>query len=165
MRDIYEYASVCMELLDDLGIEYGRVIRFDINTRAKKRWGQCKIEKYGYSININADLLDEENDSDGLTETIIHELLHTIPGCMNHGKKWKSMAEKVNQAYGLNIARCSSAEDKGVTKRDINKVEYKYILQCDSCGNTYGRIRMSNAVKFPKAYRCGCCGGELKRIK
>ena len=39
MRDLTAYAIECMTELDNIGIEYGNIIEFTVNTRAKKRWG------------------------------------------------------------------------------------------------------------------------------
>lgn len=48
MRDLTAYAIECMTELDNIGIEYGNIIEFTVNTRAKKRWGQCKAVPGGY---------------------------------------------------------------------------------------------------------------------
>ena len=165
MRNLDKYAIECMRELDAIGIEYGNIIEVKTNTRAKKRWGQCKAIPGGYSINISVILLDERNDEQGLKETIIHELLHSCKGCMNHGKNWKYLAEKVNKAYNYNIKRCSSADDKGVQEetRPISDNPVNYIIKCNQCGHIYTRIRMSRAVQHPELYRCGRCGGTLSR--
>ena len=167
MRDLNAIAQECMKMLDDIGIEYGKIMEFKVNTRAR-RWGQCKRVSGVYSINISATLLDESNDIDGLKNTIIHELLHTCNGCMNHGEKWKMMANKVNNTYGYNIKRCSDVSEKGVKKDTRPKhkaITYKYEVKCQKCGNIYQRSKMSNIVQHPEHYRCGKCHGELKRTK
>lgn len=164
MRDLNIVAKECMKMLDDIGIKYGHITEFKVNTRAIKRWGQCKRVPGGYSINISATLLDERNDINGLKNTILHELLHSCEGCMNHGDKWKFVANKVNIAYGYNIKRCSSSDEKGVDE-DMRPVQYKYEVMCEKCGNVYKRSKMSNVVQHPERYRCGCCQGKLKRIK
>lgn len=163
MRNLDEYAILCMEELDAIGIEYGNIVEFKVNTRAKKRWGQCRAIPGGYSINISVVLLDERNDEQGLKETIIHELLHSCKGCMNHGENWKRLAAKVNRAYGYNIKRCSSAEDKGVQEetRPVNVRIVNYIIKCNKCGHTYTRTRMSKLIQRPERYRCGHCGGVI----
>jgi len=174
-RNLNTIAKECMAELDKLNIRYGNVIRFEPNSRAKKRWGQCRRVPTGFTININVDLLDVRNPIEALKTTIIHELLHTCEGCMNHGATWKSLAAKVNRAYGYNIKATSSASEKGVTYRreDVElktytrtySVEtYKYAIKCESCGCVIKRKRMSNAIKYTNLYRCGLCGGKLKRI-
>ena len=163
MRDINAVAKECMKMLDDIGIKYGNVVEFRVNTKAVRRWGQCKAVRGGYSININATLLDEKNDINGLKNTILHELLHTCNGCMNHGSKWKALANKVNYAYGYKIKRLSDANEKGVI--EDTRPEYKYEIQCEDCGKSYKRSKMSKIIQHPEQYRCGCCHGKLKRIK
>ena len=34
-----------------------------------------------------------------LEECMIHELIHTIPGCCNHGVRFKAIANKINRKY------------------------------------------------------------------
>lgn len=116
MRNLNEVAYRCMEKLSAINIPFADSIAFSVNTRAKKRWGQCRRNPNGtYSINININLLKEENDIEGLENTVIHEILHTCPDCMNHGPEWKKWAKKVYDAYGYNIQRCANAYEKGIS--------------------------------------------------
>lgn len=172
MRDLTKYAKQCMAELDNLNIQYGNIIEFNINTRALKRWGQCKAIPGGFSININYILLDEKNDEQGLKNTIIHELLHSCKNCMNHGKEWQYLANKVNRTYGYNIKRVSSANDKGLTEEsqkeqinaEIEKLQNRkhYEIICQNCGYKYIRYKESKIVQHPEYYRCGVCHGKLK---
>lgn len=160
MRNLKMYAKECMTELDNIGIEYGNIIEFRINTRAKKQWGSCKAVPSGYLIDISAVLLDEKNDEQGLKNTIIHELLHSCKGCMNHGKNWKYLAQKVNDAYGYNIKRVTSYEEKGVLEETKPVANHKVI--CLGCGCVYTRIKASKLITNTSRYRCGYCHGELK---
>ena len=38
------------------------------------------------------------HDEDKWIDLFIHELLHTVKGCYNHGKKWKHLVERMNKA-------------------------------------------------------------------
>ena len=167
MRNLEEYAALCLRELDAIGIKYGNIVEFKVNTRAKKRFGQCKALLDGFSINISAVLLDERNSEQALKETIIHEILHTCRGCMNHGESWKRLAEKVGQAYGYNIKRTSSPDDKGLHEdtRPVAVRTVKYVLRCEDCGQLYPRAKLSKIIKYPYLYRCGRCGGRLKLVK
>lgn len=91
--------------------------------RAKKRWGQCRKIGNNYIIEVNQILLREDTDIDGLKNTIIHELLHTCKGCMKHTGEWKQLAEKVNRYYGYNIKRCDSADEKGISEEQKEKIQ------------------------------------------
>ena len=130
-----------------------------INTRAKRRLGCCYFDGRIYRIEISAMIL---GNSQLLKETIIHELLHTCPGCRNHGQHWKELANTVNSRLGYHVQRTVPMqwEPSGPLRHE----EVKYVLQCENCGAEIGRMRMSKAVKQPWRYRCPC-GGKLKRIQ
>ena len=170
MRDLEAVAIECMEMLDKINIKYGNIKSITINTRARARWGQCKKipGTKEFTININQDLLDERNSVDGLKNTIIHELLHSVEGCMNHGPKWKKQADIVENTYGIHITRTSSAEDKGIEYRRSKSVRQStgklYIIECERCGYQYRHQRMSKSVQHPDWYGCGRCNGSLVRI-
>lgn len=165
MRNLNAVYHECISELDAIGIEYGNIISVTVNTRAKKRWGQCKRTPNGFIISVNAALLDERNDISGLKNTIIHEVLHTCEGCMNHGSEWKYYARKVNHAYNYDIKRTSSADEKGVQEetREIAPRQINYIIKCADCGHEFKRTRMTAVVKNPHNYRCAC-GGCLSRV-
>ena len=165
MRDIMEYAEFCMEMLDEIGVPYRTPETFTINTRAR-RWGQCKrVNATGkYYIDINITLLDERNGEDGLINTILHELLHTCPNCMNHGTEWKKWAAKVMRHYGYNITRVSDDDDKDVTTGNFNykPTVYKYLLYCEDCGKLVARRkRRCDLTEYPMLWKHSGCGGSL----
>jgi predicted SprT family Zn-dependent metalloprotease len=165
MKSLIELANRCMEELDAIDIQYAEVIHWEVNTRAKKRWGLCKHNPDGsYTISISSRLLTNNVADDGAINTIIHELLHTVEGCMNHKEPWKREADKVNRAYGYNIKRGSSAEEKGVEPIESTPKEIKYQFKCKDCGKVYSRTRASNFTKDWKNYRCGVCGGEFIKV-
>lgn len=177
MRDLQAVAKECLMELDEIGIEYGLITRFVVNTRAKKRWGQCKkagarwdvvagVVRDTYEINISYVLLDERNPIEALKNTLIHEVLHTCKGCMNHGEAWKKLADKVNRAYGYGIKRCSSADEKGVEydNRDKQPRKIKHQFKCEHCGQLINRQRESDFTKHYKSYKCGRCGGAFIKL-
>ena len=129
------------------------------NSRAKRRLGCCKkSEKMGkaeYQIEISA-MMEERTDQE-IKEIIHHELLHTCKGCLNHGQKWKLLADKVNNAYGYHIK--TRAEMPG--SEDRQKRHFRYEIRCTKCGNTGYRMKKSKVVMQPDHYRCSKCGGRL----
>ncbi len=179
MRDLQKTYWNCIGLLDEIGMDYGTIISVTVNTRAKKRWGQCKgtyvgrasngEPRYEFTINISSILLDEKIASiEGLQNTIIHEILHTCPGCQNHGPEWKRRAAIVKKKLGYDIQRCNSAEEKGIDPKISEKIYKpkiaKYEVKCKKCGFIYTRSKMSNLIKYTSHYRCGKCRGELELI-
>lgn len=160
-QHLNEVAIECMTQLSQLNIPYGNVRGFAVNKRALKRWGRCSKRPEGYYIQINDILCDGKHD-DGLRETLMHELIHTCPGCMNHKAPWKVHVSKVNAALGMNIKRCNSAEDKGVEEVEvIERKKYNYI--CEGCGYKIGYARQCKFTRHPELYICGRCGGKFHR--
>lgn len=166
---LWEVTVECMRELDALNIPYGKVHEVTINTRAKRRWGQCQKRNGVYRINISDRLLGENVSKDALKHTVIHELLHTVPNCMNHREPWKAVADKVNKAYGYNIKRCTSSEEKGLDDTDVEETRrrtstIKHLFKCTGCGQQIERVRESKFTRNPQNYRCGKCGSRFEKL-
>ena len=129
-----------------------------LNSRAHSFLGRCHKTGNEYTIELSADLL--KGDKDAIRAILFHELLHTMPGCMNHGVKWKGYAEKVKQAYGVTVSRISRREEHGLPEREVAPVRYELI--CLGCGTIIGRKRRCSLVDHPERYRCAKCGGNLQ---
>ncbi|HHT96331.1 MAG TPA: sprT domain-containing protein [Clostridiales bacterium] len=130
-----------------------------INSRAKSRFGLCRKTpgKHDYQIEINNQLLETEEFK--AMNTMIHEILHTCKGCMNHGKDWKFYANVMNIKFGYDISRTSSYEKLG-----IEVPEAKFIVKCNDCGNETKRQKKTKLITHTSHYRCGMCDGELTLI-
>lgn len=172
MKDLQKLFKECKEELDYIGIKYGCIESITINTRAKKRWGQCKCtlnsqywENRIFSINISSRLLQDDISDNACKNTIMHEILHTCRGCMNHGEEWKRVSEIVNDCYAFyNIKRTTTAEEKGIKEEEDSK-NYKYALRCKCCGKIFYKTRMCDVIRYPKLYNHKIDGGQLERIK
>jgi predicted SprT family Zn-dependent metalloprotease len=161
LNNIYDEA-VEKVLAANIPLEPEKITKVSLNTRAKKRWGQCsKLPNGNYEISINSELVNQSEE--GTLNTCIHELIHTINGCFNHGEQWKIYANIINSKYGIDVKRASTADEKGI-EEVILKIDYKYILQCEKCNHEFKRTRRSQFVDHPESYRCSC-GGKIKRIK
>lgn len=129
-----------------------------VNRRAKRRLGCCFCREGRYSIEVSESILE---NPELLRVTLVHELLHTCPGCRNHGPRWKAWAQRVQEVLGYRIQRTVPVEGAA---EPLRHEEVKYVLECQSCGARIGRMRLSKAVKSPWRYLCPC-GGKLKRIR
>ena len=180
MKNLQKYANECVKDIKALGIDVPNIEKFVINKRAKKRFGQCvyNSKKKSYSININIDLLDDECPEKALKETLYHEIIHTLPNCMNHGKEFQKYARMVNKKYNVNVKRCSSYKEKygaeygkKVADRVETKRNYKYYeIICPSCNRVVASGKYQRAPKwyahpdFYKCVRCGCKNLEINGI-
>lgn len=138
-------------------------ISLSINQRAKRRLGCCKLnrsdirQKYAIEISLVCSNL---NDFE-LKNIVMHELIHTLPGCMNHGAKWKDISRRVNAAYGYNITTTADYSKIGLDGA-VSEPIYNYKVTCESCGQSLYRIKRSKIVRNPGMYRCSKCGGFLR---
>ena len=163
MRNLDYEIAIVKGQLDSMGIAYDNNAPITANTRAYRRWGQTKRIGNKFAINVNADLLREENDENGLRGTIAHELIHTVPGCFNHGDKWSKLAEYVKEKTGWCTDRVSTAEEMGVVIHTKPTHKTGYVVKCKECGKIVGRyFRAGNVVKYPSLYIHGGCGGKLE---
>lgn len=180
----------CLDELASIGIDMTNHdligdVDIIISKRATKRYGCCKQEnpdkKYkviiqrGFHRTIKYEKFNKhhieisnwvmELNDDVIKNTIIHELIHCIPFCNNHGKEFKKYANYINAKLGYNITT------KGNVKSDYEKShmeyvennDYKYKIICQNCGQIIYRKRFnSNLIK---RYRCGKCKGKLKLLE
>jgi len=152
-----KYINECSYKLKNIGIKTGNIINIKINDRATRRFGCCIIKDNGYEIEISKFILGDINK---LTNTIYHELLHTVPGCFNHGNRWKQLVNKVNSAYSTNISRASSKIPETLKNEILKRAKYEVI--CKSCGTKIYRQRTSKLITHTDRYKCGKCEGELE---
>ncbi len=161
MKDFERLRNECIEEVADAGIRTGTVKSWMINTRARTRWGYCKKENDGtFTIQIARQLLEDDRISEkSCKETIIHELLHTCYGCMNHQNRWKLYAELMNHQYGYSIKRVTTGSEKGIEDyKPTRKMAAKYAFRCGGCGITIYRKRDSKFTRNYRNYRCTRCG-------
>lgn len=165
MKDLEALTKECMADLASIGIKCGRVRNVAVNTRAKSRWGLCKRVAVGvFDISIAEVLLKDDTDIRMAKNTIVHELLHTVPGCFGHKGKWKLLAETVNKFLPqYNIKRTASYEVKGLDTSPKEPI-YRYCLRCTDCGREIFRQKQSKVITNYKKYRCGKCGGKFERV-
>ena len=147
------------EELHSLGIPVSKKLapHVRVNTRAKRRLGCCYFISGSCAIEVSAPVAE---DPELLRLTLVHELLHTCPGCRDHGPRWKAWAQLAGQHLQLDIRRTVPLED---SPGPLRQETVKYVLQCQNCGALIQRKRLSKAVKTPWRYRCPC-GGQLKRL-
>jgi len=166
MKDLEKLANECLNDLFHIGIEPGYIAGWKINTRAKRRWGQCKCIASGiYEISIASSLLQDNLSDKAAKDTIMHELLHAVKGCNGHKGKWLELANKVNRLLPqYTIKRTTSHTEKGLecAPRERN---IRYVLKCTCCQREVRREKMTKVIRFPEQYRCATCGGKLIRTK
>ena len=155
---VEELFTVAVNLLAPLQYDLPN-IKVEASNRLKASLGQATRRGHdNYRIEISTHHLKHRTGAESL-DTMIHEILHCLPECLNHGKHWKHEARKVNDLLGTNIDRTARIK---TTKEELDS--YNHAIQCKECGTITGFMRRTKAYTFPESYRCNC-GGELERIK
>lgn len=121
--------------------------------------GKCKKQDGRYTIYLSRHAL---KDQEQIRNTLAHELIHTLYGCMNHGKKFHYYAAIIQKKLGIHIdsrASKSEAENSGIKEAYRENARYKIV--CNDCGAIIYRQKRSSLIVNPSRYRCGKCGGKL----
>lgn len=160
-------------------------IDIKLTTRASKRYGSCKQEdpdkrykiitkrslhkiiKYekfqNHHIEISSWVM-RLNDNI-IKNTIMHELIHCIPFCNNHGREFKKYANYINKKLEYHITTKGNVqEDYKASQLEYEQENnYKYKIICQNCGQVIYRKRFN--PNLIKKYRCGECRGKLKLVE
>lgn len=132
-----------------------------LNSRAKKRFGCCiGGPGQGYTIELSAALPAAGRAV--CLQTLAHEVLHTCPGCQNHGPAWKAYAARMGAAYGYAIHRTDKPEALGVQLPAAAPPRRRWCVTCTACGRRFYRQKSCPVVRTPARYRCAACGGSLR---
>ncbi|MBP3802254.1 MAG: SprT-like domain-containing protein [Clostridia bacterium] len=187
---LIEIYNECVNELKLIGIDVldeKRVGKIDIHLskRNNKRYGCCKQEepdkayktviKQGWKRIIKYEKFNVHHieiskwvmdlDKNIIKNTIIHELIHCMPYCNNHGLHFKKYANYINIKLGYNISRVGNKkEDFEKSNVEYNEEElFKYKVICTKCGKEFYRKRMEK--NFTRKYRCATCKGKLEVIQ
>ena len=132
-------------------------------TNATGYWANIKKNKEypnHYTIRLSRTINEIPQYEMGLKcleESIIHEYIHTLKGCWNHGAKFKYWCSILNYKYGYNIQATTLASEYGLTTTMIKK-NSKYIMVCEKCGHTYSYMKKPRYAVSD--YYCTVCGGK-----
>lgn len=143
------------DLLDkDVIVNYGKRIR---------AYGTCQRvgrvnNKMRYEIKINKDYLKVGNPKD-VHNTIMHECIHCIEGCMNHGEKWKTAAAKVNARFDFSPIQRTGYDE---AYHQVLETKYKYFAVCEGCKSVYKWMRKSKTYTACCNNRARCSCGSKK---
>ena len=112
-ENFYTIVEIILNKFKSLGFNVNTTpanYTLEINNKALKRLGRCEAKgRNNYTIQIN-EFHNKLSPDTSVMNTLVHELLHSLPNCMNHGEMWKRYANKYNSVYGTTISRLSPLE-------------------------------------------------------
>ena len=162
MKTTLELRTVFEQVVNELTPIFPEVknIKYQVvfNTRAIKRYGQCKrLNDNHFEININK-IFTEVCDIKDVKNTIVHEILHSLPNGMSHKGAWARYANQVNHILPhYHITRTNSYEGYAEAKPDA-----KYIMYCPDCGREWKRYKKTEMITHilkgnNRRYHCPDC--------
>lgn len=155
MTDLYLLLQEVKQELINLGYDEIRYNRYslELNNRYTRTLGTCEKISYAiYKISLNSKMLAYDTEMD-LKNTLMHELIHSIKGCMNHGKKFQLIATEVNRKYPkYNIGtHASNINYAKVYKKELRRqIGYKYLVKCQNCNKEWRFKRETKITKVLK---------------
>ena len=131
-----------------------------LNANNRKTLGRCNYRNGKYFIYLNPNILKFSEDGEKIIrETLAHELCHTLPGCMNHGKEFHAKARLIKDKLGYYIDTKADVDSSNYFRKYLPQANY--MVKCDNCGNELQIARMSQPIKNPSDYNCTKCGGTI----
>lgn len=121
---INQMSAECIRLMRELGVPISDSICPEVKLNGSHRnYGLCctkgskkKYSRYEYYIEISGYTL--RNSEKSLRNTLIHELIHTVPGGLCHTGEWKKWAKFVSERTEYDIKRL----DGDKTSRDVERL-------------------------------------------
>ena len=143
------------DMLKEKGFPVGNIIDVKLSW-GRKTLGLCQMTNKGnYIIRIS-----KYSDVDTMEGTIFHEIIHTFPGCLNHGTAFQEYAGIINRLYNMKIC----------THSPLPKIRTNVTLICPCCKKTlhkYVDLNNYQILNLRKKLRnclSKCCHKDIKLI-
>ena len=142
-------------------------------TNANGYW--MKITRYSnsssFGLKVSRLFENHTNDEEAmhrLKESLIHELVHTLPGAFNHGAYFKGYGRMFHSYYpDYTIERVSRGGSSYIPP--TRKINYKYKITCNTCGAVSMYQRLCDTVRYcSKQYSicyCNRCKGHYFTVE
>ena len=167
MKDLKRlYSEVVLEALS-VGLDISdRITGIEVNSRLSRALGRCcaryGYDGYTYRIEINPCILANGLEDRISKNTIMHELIHTCDGCLNHGYEFQRRAVMVNRKLGYNVHTTTDGNALEAAGVVLKHAADNYGIVCKKCGVVVQkRKRWSSTLENIGNYRHHGCGGDL----
>lgn len=169
MVNLNNLLRLCMAELDAINlVNYSKnIASITVNNRLSRALGRCVRKNGIFHIELAQKSVAEGVDVNFIKNIIMHELVHTMPNCWNHGPVFQNYAHIINRRLGYHVETTETIENMmaaGVNPLVNSKIA-KYVLVCRKCGKEVAyRQRWCDLTANPGNYTHKACGGDLKTI-
>jgi len=113
-------------------------------------------------IGINKKLI---GDSFSIKQTIVHELIHTVSGCNNHGSNFQKYARLINKHYPeYKVSTYYVPESAELEKMPATK-KPKYVVTCETCGTKSYFYRKCKTLDIISRCTCKKCKNSNFKVE
>lgn len=159
--NLEQIMHTCKQQLVSLGFTElnSKYYNLEINSRFRNKLGQCCYNRKSmfYTIKISKSFI--QVCPEYVSNTMMHELIHSINGCMNHGPNFKHVAKLVNDKFGYNVSTTAYYDSYNMYLK--NTKNYKYKVKCSHCGKEWLYEKAGKIVKGiqhnPHYAKCPIC--------
>lgn len=154
ISDLRRMTHMYTEEMRKIGIPVQDVCAVELNggTRALGVCNMCRKNLTGeivYKIGFSKGLLDCKFET--VAQVVIHELIHTCKGCMNHGVRFKAYALIASKHFRIPVWTTANAKQSAdFASSEFVKSKMKYavmIMNGASKGKLIESQRITNIVK------------------
>ena len=139
----------------------------ELKTRSKRvrgvtytAYNNPNIDDKTNYIGINKKLIGEASEIKG---TMVHELIHTIPGCNNHGPNFKKYAGLINRHYPkYNVSTYYKVDEED---SEVVSKTPKYIVTCETCGAKSYFYRKCKTLDIISRCTCKKCKNSNFKVE
>lgn len=143
------------DMLKEKGFPVGNIIDVKLSW-CRKTLGLCQMtNKNNYIIRIS-----KYSDVDTMEDTIFHEIIHTFPGCLNHGTAFQEYAGIINRLYNMNIGTYGRMPKNRTNVKLVCPCCKKMLYQYKDLNN----LQVLKVRKETKDYWSKCCHKNIKLI-
>jgi hypothetical protein len=105
LNEMNEMLNQAVTRLKTLGYKVGKVVDLEVSYRYSRAWAKCKWNRPRYDKTFTIIVSDRlfKANKESVRDIIHHEVIHTIPGCFNHGTMFKNAAGHCNKKFGTHI--------------------------------------------------------------
>jgi hypothetical protein len=103
--EMNEMLNQAVTRLKTLGYKVGKVVDLEVSYRYSRAWAKCNWNRPRYDKTFTIIVSDRlfKANKESVRDIIHHEVIHTIPGCFNHGTMFKNAAGHCNKKFGTHI--------------------------------------------------------------
>lgn len=167
-QNLNEMFTETKDILFKLGYKevYDNKYNIQIKNLGTKSLAICEFRGRDYfddeklfNISFNSNYLAFAK-KEQIKNTMMHEMIHSLDGCMSHTGRWKQIATRIN--YSLPQYQIKRTTDPGEEfYKNVVEKQYKYEIECNKCHSKWRYQRMTKTIQSCSKGTAICsCGSK-----